>query len=74
MINIQLVGAYILLHVPRAASDGVFFCLFCLFWESPPSIWLKAARKPGYNGLVKDLRVRDWLWLRNVLAPLAHPT
>ena len=23
---------------------------------------------------VRDLRVRDWLWLGKVLAPLAHPT
>ena len=23
---------------------------------------------------IRDLRVRDWLWLGKVLAPLAHPT
>jgi hypothetical protein len=43
-------------------------------WESPPSISLRATRKPEFTGLVIDERVRDWLWLRKVLAPLAHPT
>ena len=42
------------------------------------SIWRKifhhGDRKPEYTGLVRDSRVRDWLWLWKLLAPLAHPT
>jgi len=39
----------------------VIFHSFACSWESPPSIWFKTTRKPGYTGLVRDSRVRDWL-------------
>jgi hypothetical protein len=62
-------------HVTRATSVGDFFvCVDLLSLESPPSIYLRATRKPGCTGLVRDSRVRDWLWLGKVLAPLTHPT
>jgi hypothetical protein len=50
--------------------------LLCLIgsWESPPSISLRVTRKPGCTGLVRDSRVRDWLWLWKVLTPLTHLT
>jgi len=58
---------------PRVISVDNF-CSFAWFEESPPSIWLKVTRKPGCIGLFRDSRVRDWLWLGNILVPLAHPT
>ena len=59
-------------------DDFFIFSLICFALigslESPPSISLKATRKPGCTGLVRDSQVRDWLWLGKVLAPLKHPT
>jgi len=57
----------------RPFGDFSFRC-FIGSWASPPSILLRVTRKPGCTGLVRDLRVRDWLWLGKVLAPLTHPT
>jgi hypothetical protein len=60
-----------------AASAGDFSVMrFDLIGslESPPSNLLRATRKPECTGLVRDSRVRDWLWLGKVLAPLTHPT
>jgi hypothetical protein len=37
-------------------------------------VWLRVTRKLRYTGLVRDLRVRDWLWLEKILTPLVHPT
>jgi hypothetical protein len=57
----------------RLFGDFSFVCLIGS-WESPPSIWLRVTKKPGYIGLVRDSRVRDWLWLGKVLEPRTHPT
>ncbi|KAJ6925641.1 hypothetical protein NC651_010140 [Populus alba x Populus x berolinensis] len=60
----------------RAWRPFRLFSCFALIGslESPPSISLKAIRKPWCNSLVRDSRVRDWLWLGKILAPLTHPT
>ena len=52
----------------------IFSFLICLIdSESPFSISLRATKKPGCAGPVRDSRVSDWLWLGKVLAPLRHP-
>jgi hypothetical protein len=58
---------------PRGVRWWFSLCLLDC-WESPPSISLRVTRKPGCTGLIRDSRVRDWLWLGKVLAPLTHPT
>jgi hypothetical protein len=68
-MNIMIVTRH-----PRDISRRFSFHLVVGSWESPPSIWFRVTRKPECNGLVKDSRVKDWLWLGKVLAPLAHPS
>jgi hypothetical protein len=58
--------------VPAQRSMTIFVRLLVL-WESPPSIWFRIIRKPKCTSLVRDSRIRDWLWPGKVLAPLAHP-
>jgi hypothetical protein len=81
LINLLIISSISLIFVtrPRAASVGDFS--FRSFdWsllsscESPPSIWLKVTGKPECTSLVTDSRVRNWLWLGKVLAPLTHST
>ena len=59
---------------PRNIDRQFSFHLVVGYWESAPSIWFRVTRNPGCTGLVKDSRVKDWLWLGKVLAPIAHPT
>jgi len=58
----------------RSVGWRSFIVYWLIRWESPPSIWFRVTRKPGCTGLVRDSRVRNWLWLGKVLAPLTHPT
>jgi hypothetical protein len=51
----------------RKASIGVEGVAIYLFGS-------RSLGKTGYTGLIRDSRVRDWLWLGKILAPLAHPT
>jgi hypothetical protein len=60
----------ILSHVTRATSVGDFSFINLICWESPLNIYLRVIRKPECTGLVKDSQVRDWLWLKKILAPL----
>jgi len=60
-------------HTSSHDVDGDFL-LFVGSSESPHSIWFRVTRKLGCTYLVRDSRVRNWLWLGKVLAPLTHPT
>ena len=58
----------------RAMSFGDFFALFDWFVGFATYYLIEGARKPKCTDLVRDSRVRDWLWLEKVLAPPMHPT
>ena len=56
---------------PRGDSMIFRSCLLDLFFESRH---LGLLENPDLLVVVRDLRVKDWLWLEKVLAPLTHPT
>jgi hypothetical protein len=67
-ITIKIIFAH-----PRATSMTFFFV--CLFFGSRHLVFDSGLLgNPDVLVFVRDSRVRDWLWLENVLAPLAHPT
>jgi hypothetical protein len=60
-------------HVPRATSMVIFY-LFAWFGSRHLVFDWRLLGNPNVLVFVRDSRVRDWLWLGKVLAPLAHPT
>jgi len=60
---------------PRGDSMIFHSCLLDLFFKSRHLVldW-GLLENPDLLVVVKDLRVKDWLWLEKVLAPLTHPT
>jgi hypothetical protein len=60
-------------HVPHATSM-VIFCSFAWFGSCHLVFDWRLLGSPNVLVFVGDSRVRDWLWLGKVLAPLVHPT
>jgi len=62
-------------HVPRATIRR-FFVMFAwlVLWSRHLVFHWRLLGNPDLLVVVRNSRVRDWLWLGKVLAPLAHPT
>jgi len=73
-IKFQMILAYVACHL-RGIGWWFFVCilLWLVRWSRHLVFNWRLLGNPG-AGLVRDSRVRDWLWLGKVLAPLTHPT
>ena len=67
----------IMSHVTKSArrrlGDFSLSWFDLIRWSRHLVIYWRLLGNPG-TGLIRDSRVRDWLWLGKVLAPLTHPT
>ena len=76
-LSMMLTGIWLwmLSHVPRAASMALFVCLLDWFFRSLHLVFnWRLLGNSSVLVVVRDSRVRNWLWLGKVLASLAHPT